>query len=179
MKANFWPSLHERTDTMWVGDWCYYLDDMYIRSFWKMLIETIKNVTWVKLTWPMKLVSELVWICSGCHILDARTAVSYHFLCVTQAKHGWAVTGSGCTVVLHVARDDVEEEGVVVLLVSNPSTPFCPEKPCSQVPERGTRSLGEVVIKPKQVCFFSFYSMLFKRTQKLLTWLCRDAYWGI
>lgn len=64
---------------------------------------------------------------------------------------------SGHTAVLYVAHDDVEEEEAVVLVMGNPSSPFSPEKPHSQVPENGAKeqSLRENVIK--QQLFFPPY----------------------
>lgn len=67
---------------------------------------------------------------------------SHHSLRVTPAKAGWTAAGSGTdhAAPLRVAHGDVEEEEVVVLVASNPSSPLSPEKAHNQVPE--TRSQG-------------------------------------
>lgn len=56
-----------------------------------------------------------------------RVAVSYRFLHVTQAKAGWTVADSGtdCTAPLY---GGVKEEEAVVLVASNPSSPFSLEE---------------------------------------------------
>lgn len=78
--------------------------------------------------------------------------ISYHFLRVNQTKPGWTATCSGTD---HTAplRGDVEEEEVVALVVSSPSSPFSPEKACSQVPEQRPQrwSLRGGVVKTRHV----------------------------
>lgn len=56
---------------------------------------------------------------------------------MTQAKVGWTVVGSDTdhTVLLHVARADVDEEEEAVQVASSLSSPFSPEKAYNQGPE--------------------------------------------